>query len=183
MGCTVPVFVALEWIHNERYNVSSHQPHDCLLSRLSSASLAFVREIHWGPVNCPHKWPVTRKSFHLMTSSWFWKFAHSMAALPSYTLKMQERLRYRKSIRIRAILNDIHIFFRHNIKCVINVRRKGWPGISRIRVFIWEEVISQQKRKPSYKSSPPSAAYMRQWMGVSIGSDIGLSPIQSQVII
>ena len=27
----------------------------------SSASLAFVREIHRGPVNSPHKGPVTRK--------------------------------------------------------------------------------------------------------------------------
>ena len=26
-----------------------------------SASLAFVRGIHRGPVNSPHKWPVTRK--------------------------------------------------------------------------------------------------------------------------
>ena len=25
---------------------------------------------HRGPVNSPHKWPVTRKCFHLMTSSW-----------------------------------------------------------------------------------------------------------------
>ena len=29
----------------------------------SSASLAFVREIDRGPVNFPHKWPVTRKMF------------------------------------------------------------------------------------------------------------------------
>ena len=29
----------------------------------SSASLAVVREIHRGPVNFPHKWPVTRKMF------------------------------------------------------------------------------------------------------------------------
>ena len=29
----------------------------------SSASLAFVREIHRGPVNFPHKWRVTRKMF------------------------------------------------------------------------------------------------------------------------
>ena len=35
----------------------------------STASLAFVRGIHRGPVNSPHKWPVTRKCFHLMTSS------------------------------------------------------------------------------------------------------------------
>ena len=29
----------------------------------SSATLAFVRGIHRGPVNSPHKWPVTRKMF------------------------------------------------------------------------------------------------------------------------
>ena len=29
----------------------------------SSASLAFVRGIHWRPVNSPHKWLVTRKMF------------------------------------------------------------------------------------------------------------------------
>ena len=29
----------------------------------SSASLAFVRGIHRGPVNSPHIWPVTRKVF------------------------------------------------------------------------------------------------------------------------
>ena len=29
----------------------------------SSASLAFVRGIHWRPVNSPHKWPATRKMF------------------------------------------------------------------------------------------------------------------------
>ena len=34
-----------------------------------SASLAFVWGIHRGPVKSPHKGPVTRKCFHLMTSS------------------------------------------------------------------------------------------------------------------
>ena len=34
-----------------------------------SASLAFLRGIHRWPVNSPHKGPVTRKCFHLMTSS------------------------------------------------------------------------------------------------------------------
>ena len=36
----------------------------------SVASLAFAREIHRGPVNPPHKWSVTRKIFHFMTSSY-----------------------------------------------------------------------------------------------------------------
>ena len=35
----------------------------------SSASLTFVRGIHRWTVNFPHKGPVTRKCFHLMTSS------------------------------------------------------------------------------------------------------------------
>ena len=29
----------------------------------SFVSLAFVRGLHWGPVNSPHIWPVTRKTF------------------------------------------------------------------------------------------------------------------------
>ena len=35
----------------------------------SSASLAFVWGIHWSLVDPPHKGPVTRKTYHLMTLS------------------------------------------------------------------------------------------------------------------
>ena len=55
-----------------------------------SASLAFVRGIHRGPVNSPHKWPVTRKMFpfddvimswlrlktHMSVSAWFIDTGH-----------------------------------------------------------------------------------------------------------
>ena len=37
---------------------------------LSSAPLAFVRRNHRWPVDAPHKAPVTKKQFHLTTSSW-----------------------------------------------------------------------------------------------------------------
>ena len=66
--------IALQWRHNGHNGVSNHQPYDCFLNPLprrrsrkhqSSASLAFVRGIHRGPVNSPHKWPVTRKMFPL----------------------------------------------------------------------------------------------------------------------
>ena len=44
----------------------------------SSASLAFVWGIHRGPVNTPHKWPVTWKMFPiddvLMTIQILWKY-------------------------------------------------------------------------------------------------------------
>ena len=63
--------IILQWRHNGRDGVSNHQPHDCFNSTVysgadqrkhpCSASLAFVRGIHRGPVNSPHKWPVTRK--------------------------------------------------------------------------------------------------------------------------
>ena len=36
----------------------------------SPASLTFVREIHWSPVDSACTGPVTRKFFHLVTSSW-----------------------------------------------------------------------------------------------------------------
>ena len=49
---------SIQWRHNEPGGVSNQQPYD-----QSSDSLAFVRGIHRGPVNSPHKWPVTRKMF------------------------------------------------------------------------------------------------------------------------
>ena len=70
-GITKPYW-SLQWRHNGHDSVSNHQSHDYLLNGLfrrrskkhqSSASLAFVRGIHRGPVNSPHKWPVTRKMF------------------------------------------------------------------------------------------------------------------------
>ena len=71
---------SLRWRRNGRDSVSNHEPPNCLLNRSfrrrskktsNSASLVFVRGIHRGPVNSPHKWPVTPKCFHLMTSSWW----------------------------------------------------------------------------------------------------------------
>ena len=62
----------LHWRHNDHDGVSNHQPHGCLLNRL------FRRRSHKtsklrvtglcvgnspGPVNSPHKRPVTRKMF------------------------------------------------------------------------------------------------------------------------
>ena len=69
---------SLRWRHNDRDGVSNHQPHNCLLNRLfrhRSKKTSKVRVTGLcvgnspGPVNSPNKWPVTRKCFHLMTSS------------------------------------------------------------------------------------------------------------------
>ena len=68
----VSLAVPLRWRHNERDSVSNHQPHDCLLNglfRRRSKKTSKLRvtglcvENSPGPVNSPHKGPVTRKMF------------------------------------------------------------------------------------------------------------------------
>ena len=48
---------SLTSVYSTVYSGSDQSKHQ------SSASLAFVWGIHRGPVNSPHKWPVTRKMF------------------------------------------------------------------------------------------------------------------------
>ena len=64
------LFATLRWRHNGRDSVSNHQPHDCLLKglfRRRSKNTSKLRVTGLcvgnspGPVNSPHKWPVTRK--------------------------------------------------------------------------------------------------------------------------
>ena len=64
--------MALQWCHNDNCGVSNHQPHDCLLNRLFrriSKKTSKLRVtglcagISPGPVNSPHKGPVTRWMF------------------------------------------------------------------------------------------------------------------------
>ena len=59
MGTTVSQITSLTIVFSTVYSDTNQRKHQ------SSASLAFVRGIHWGPVNSPHKWPVTRKMFPL----------------------------------------------------------------------------------------------------------------------
>ena len=72
--------------------MSNHQPHDGLLyclfwRRSKKTSNLRVTGLCAGNnrwrVNSPHIWPVTRKCFHLMTSSWFsWNNAGLTLILP-----------------------------------------------------------------------------------------------------
>ena len=64
MGTVASQVTSLTIVYTTVYSDADQSKHQ------SSASLAFVWGIHRGPVNSPHKWPVTRKMFyHLMTSS------------------------------------------------------------------------------------------------------------------
>ena len=59
----------LQWRHNGNDNVSNHQPHDCLLSRLFRRISKKTSKLRVTGL-CAGKRPVTRKCLHLMTSSW-----------------------------------------------------------------------------------------------------------------
>ena len=57
MGAIASQITSLTIVYSIVYSDADQSKHQ------SSASLAFVREIHRGPVNFPHKWPVTRTMF------------------------------------------------------------------------------------------------------------------------
>ena len=57
MGAIASQITSLAIVYSTIYSDADQIKHQ------SSASLAFVRGIHRGPVNSPHKWPVTRKMF------------------------------------------------------------------------------------------------------------------------
>ena len=62
----------LHWHHNDHDGISNHQPHGCSLNRLFRCRWKKTSKLRvtglWvgnspGPVNSPHKGPVTRKMF------------------------------------------------------------------------------------------------------------------------
>ena len=68
----VEKFISLLWRHNGHDSISNHQPYDCLLNRLFRRGSKKTSKLRVtglcvgnspGPVNSPHKWPVTRKMF------------------------------------------------------------------------------------------------------------------------
>ena len=57
MGTIASQITSLTIVYSSVYSGADQRKHQ------SSVSLAFVWGIHRGPVNSPHKWPVTRKMF------------------------------------------------------------------------------------------------------------------------
>ena len=57
MGAIASQITSVTIVYSTVYSDADQRKHQ------SSSSLAFVRGIQRGPVNSPHKWPVTRKMF------------------------------------------------------------------------------------------------------------------------
>ena len=101
----------------------------------SSESLAFVRGIHRWPVNSPHKSPVTRKCFHLMTSSCI-NLSVEASRVPSNSKKSElflvfkakenllaENYRPLRILPVHIFLN-LHVFFSYWDPRSQNLRKK-----------------------------------------------------------
>ena len=165
----------LQWRHNGRDSVSNHQPHDCFLNCLdadqrkhqSSASLAFVQGIHRGPVNSPHKWPVTRKMFpfddvimpnvHLHSESQdlhsdnYYQFDDNILLVNSNTKHLIV-----KTVFHGCKFNEFHLPFRcirwlqiHNTEIITDLH--FWPQLlcgKFLRDFIVMTISTKYKRPP-----------------------------------
>ena len=57
MGAVASQITSLTIVYSTVYSDADQRKHQ------SSASLAFVRGIHRGPMHSPHKWPVTQQMF------------------------------------------------------------------------------------------------------------------------
>ena len=81
------ILVILQWRYNGRDGASNHQPHDCLLNRLFRRRSKKTSKFRVtglctgnrrGPVNCQHKWPVTRKMFPFHDVIMMWDFPRTL---------------------------------------------------------------------------------------------------------
>ena len=117
----------LRWRHNWRDSVSNHQPHDCLLmrlfrrrskktSKLRVTGLCAVNSLETGEF--PAQKPVTRRCFHLKTSSWFLvRIWCRQFLVASYDLDMNafERVFYRTCLLSTKRWTEMYIQCQWNI--------------------------------------------------------------------
>ena len=84
MGAMASQITSLTIVYSTVYSGVDQGKHQ------SSASLAFVRGIHRGPVNSPHKWPVTRKMFPfddvIMHDKWMLLLQHHILWICTITV-------------------------------------------------------------------------------------------------
>ena len=87
MGAITSKITSFTIVYSIVYSDADERKHQ------SSASLAFVRGIHWGPVNSPHKWPVTRKMFpfdDVIMFTWIWSWRNTKG--PEKVLKFHTQI-------------------------------------------------------------------------------------------
>ena len=105
MGAIASQITSLTIVYSTVYSDAGQRKHQ------SSASLAFVRGIHWGPVNSPHKWPVTLKMS---------PFDDVIMSTPSHLNMPAFRVLQRESVYSNCNFADIFTFNINSLKCLCN---------------------------------------------------------------
>ena len=112
----------------------------------SSASLAFVREIHQWPVNSPHKGPVTRKMFPFDDVIMFWITcqSHSPSSLHHVlTLSFQVQ-KHKEQWLCHGPTPNLFLYLIGNISVPVITHRGGEKLITNLQTlvmfgaYIWE---------------------------------------------
>ena len=115
----------------------------------SPASLAFVRGIHWRPMNSPHKWPVTRKMFPFDDVIMFrnWSIL-PISLMTTHGVSCPQQLDFlfntlfslvtkkTSHLRISVFVKGIHRWLLHSPKWVSNAKRVSllWCCFDRLPV-------------------------------------------------
>ena len=100
MGAIASQITSLTIVYSTVYSDADQRKHQ------SSASLAFVRGIHRGPVNSPHKWPVTRKMFPFDDVIMIHHHGVSVIILLLSTLAIKNTLKQRR--QYYWVWDDLH---------------------------------------------------------------------------
>ena len=95
MGLMASQIPSLTIVYSVVYSGADQRKHQ------NSVSLAFVRGIHRGPVNSPHKWPVTRKMFpfdEVIMRHWnlVQNKSHTLTSRASYGVSIVNNITVRK---------------------------------------------------------------------------------------
>ena len=130
MGTIASQITSLTIVYSTVYSDGDQRKHQ------SSVSLAFVRGIHRGPVNSPHKWPVTRKIFPFDDVIMAWQRVSAPLGLysPGGKTSYHQISWSLKAVRSDVINDGIALKFdRHVDSSVSEVHAKrqcGWKSIN-----------------------------------------------------
>ena len=136
--------IRLTIVYSIVYSGADHRKHQ------SSALLAFVGGIHWWQVDSPHKGPVTRKMFHLMTSS-LYDWVGFVATNPDVAIKVSHfstHPRTRLNICYYIVLRPWMIHSpEHNWENMsIHMKTSCHGSIFRVTGPLWLESPDHQQR-------------------------------------
>ena len=129
----------------------------------SSASLAFVWGIHRGPVNFPHKGPVTRKMFLfddviMNLSHIVWWMIHA-CIFNSLMLRQNDRHFADDTFR-RIFLNEnLWTFLKNSLNIVPKVRINNIPAL--VQIIVWLRPGDKPLSEPMMVSLPTHICIMR----------------------